>query len=185
MERSDYKGRQKLLTTETQRHREFWLKNQNGTVQRAINRFGVRHGVVSVKIVDMTWAGLETKKQETDQLTYSVIGAAIEVHRVLGPGLLESAYEECLCHELSLRSLRYRRQMPIPVTYKEVHLDCGYYADLVVSDELVIELKAVETIHRIHQAQLLTYMKLLELRKGLLINFHAPVLKEGIVRRVL
>ena len=133
----------------------------------------------------MIWAGLEVKKQNIDSLTYAVIGAAIEVHRALGPGLLESAYEECLCHELSIRGLVYRRQVPIPVNYKDVKLDCAYYADVIVSEELVLELKAVESIHRVHEAQLLTYMKLLNLKKGLLINFHAPVLKEGIVRRLL
>src|SRR5512142_1759362 len=109
----------------------------------------------------MTWAGLETKKQNADQLTYSVIGAAIEVHRELGPGLLESAYEECLCRELFLRSVAFRRQVPIPITYKEVHLDCGYCADLIIEDELVVEVKAVEPVNRAHEAQLLSYMKLL------------------------
>jgi GxxExxY protein len=102
---------------------------------------------------------------------------------VLGPGLLESAYEECLCRELFLRSISFRRQVPIPIAYKEVHLDCGYCADLIIADELVVELKAVEAIHRVHEAQLLSYMRLLGLKKGLLINFYVPVLKEGIVRR--
>lgn len=98
---------------------------------------------------------------------------------------MESAYEECLCHELFLRSLSFKRQVPIPLVYKEISLECTYYADIVVSDCLVLELKAVENIAKIHEAQLLTYMKLLSLKKGLLVNFHAPVLKDGIVRRVL
>jgi GxxExxY protein len=133
----------------------------------------------------MSWAGINLVQRERDPLTYSVIGAAIEVHRALGPGLMESAYEECLCHELFLRSLSFKRQVPIPLVYKEIRLDCAYYADIVVADSLVIELKAVENIAKIHEAQLLTYMKLLGIKKGLLINFHSPVLKEGIVRRVL
>ncbi|HEX6879427.1 MAG TPA: GxxExxY protein, partial [Terriglobales bacterium] len=112
-------------------------------------------------------------------------GAAIEVHRVLGPGLLESAYEECLCHELTTRGLSFRRQVEIPVSYKGVNLACGYTADLVVNEKVVVELKAVEHIARVHEAQLLTYMKLLGIHKGLLINFHTAILRQGIVRRVL
>ncbi|NCC32883.1 MAG: GxxExxY protein [Chloroflexia bacterium] len=119
------------------------------------------------------------------QLSHNVIGAAIEVHRALGPGLLESAYETCLCHELGLRGLSFQRQVPLPLTYKGVQLDCGYRIDLVVAGELLLELKAVEQILPIHEAQLLTYLRLTGIKLGLLINFNVPVLKQGIIRRVL
>lgn len=118
------------------------------------------------------------------ELTRPIIGAAIEVHRVLGPGLMESSYEECLCHELTLRALTFQRQVPIPLSYKNIQLDCSYRADLIIGD-VVVELKAVESILPIHEAQLLTYMRLLKKSVGLLINFNVPVLKEGIRRRVL
>ena len=122
---------------------------------------------------------------ELEKLTEQIIGAAIEVHRNLGPGLLESAYEECLCHELSLRGLSFKRQQSLPVKYKGVSLDCGYRLDLVVQDRVVLELKCVEKQLPIHEAQLLTYMKLGGFKVGLLLNFNVPVLKDGIVRRVL
>ena len=120
-----------------------------------------------------------------EELTRLIIGAAIEVHRVLGPGLLESVYEECLCYELSLRGLRFNRQVPLPVVYKEIKLDCGFRMDVVVEDAVILELKSVEAIAPIHEAQLLTYLKLSGKRVGLMINFNVPVLKDGIVRRVL
>lgn len=120
-----------------------------------------------------------------EELTEAIIGAAIEVHRTLGPGLLESAYEECLCHELQLRGLGYTRQIPMPVVYKGVRLDCGYRIDLLVEDKVVLELKTVEKLAPIHEAQLLTYLRLSGKRVGLLINFHSPVLKDGIKRMVL
>jgi GxxExxY protein len=119
-----------------------------------------------------------------DPRTSSIIAAAIEVHRHLGPGLLESAYEECLCHELHLILLDFRRRVPLPVVYKGLPLDCGYHIDLIVRDEVVVELKAIERILPIHQAQLLTYLKLAEKSVGLLINFNVPVLTQGITRRV-
>src|SRR5690606_7465873 len=100
------------------------------------------------------------------------IGAAIEVHRELGPGLLESAYEECLCCELSHRNLQFRRQVSLPLRYKEARLDCGYLADVIVEETVLLELKSVETLHSIHEAQLLTYLKITQLRVGLLINFN-------------
>ncbi len=121
----------------------------------------------------------------SDVLTQKVIGSAIEVHRHLGPGLLESAYEECLSWELSQAGLTVRRQVPLPVVYKEVRLDIGYRLDLVVKDQLVIELKRVEKLLPIHEAQLLTYLKLSGLRTGLLLNFNSTVLKDGIKRMVL
>ena len=120
-----------------------------------------------------------------EELTGKILGAAIEVHSTLGPGLLESAYEECLCHELELRGIRFRRQLDLPVSYKGVLLSCGYRLDIVVEDAVVIELKAVEHLLPIHEAQLLTYLRLSGKRVGLLINFNVVVLKRGIIRRVL
>jgi GxxExxY protein len=115
-------------------------------------------------------------------LTRRIIGAAIEVHRQLGPGLLESAYEECLCKELTLRGVSYERQKAIPVVYKGVKLECGYRIDLLVENRVVVELKAIEQIASIHEAIVLTYLKLSNNKVGLLINFHVPVLKDGIRR---
>jgi len=121
---------------------------------------------------------------EQDPLTGTVIGAAIEVHRGLGPGLLESAYEECLCHELNLARLGFQRQIPLPVVYKGVRLDCGYRLDVVVEGRLVVELKTVERLLPIHEAQLLTYLRLALIHTGLLLNFNVPVLRDGIKRMV-
>lgn len=123
--------------------------------------------------------------QSVNQLTESIIGAAIEVHKHLGPGLLESAYEECLCHELNLRKIPFQRQAPLPVVYKGVKLDCGYRIDLLVKNEVVVELKAVESIAPIHEAQVLTYMRLGGWRVGLIINFNVPIVIKGIKRLVL
>jgi GxxExxY protein len=122
---------------------------------------------------------------ELNKITEQIIGAAIDVHRALGPGLLESAYEECLCHELGLRQVPFERQRPLPLSYKKVKLDCGYRLDLLVSSAVVVEIKAVEVIQPIHEAQLLTYLKLGGWKLGLLINFNVPILKEGIRRRIL
>ncbi len=120
-----------------------------------------------------------------DPLTERVIGAAIEVHRHLGPGLLESAYEECLLWELGQAGLKPLRQVPLPVVYKEVKLDIGYRLDLVVQDKLIVELKTVEKLLPIHEAQLLTYLKLSGMKTGLLLNFHSAVLRDGMKRMVL
>jgi GxxExxY protein len=120
-----------------------------------------------------------------EQTTEAIIGAAIEVHRELGPGLLESAYEECFCHELHLRALNFQRQVELPVVYKGLKLDCGYRLDVIVENLVVVELKAIEQILPIHQAQLITYLKLTGKKVGLLINFNVAILKNGIVRRVL
>jgi GxxExxY protein len=117
-----------------------------------------------------------------NEITEAVIGAAIEVHKVLGPGLLESAYEECLCHELALRGLAFRRQVSVPVRYKSVALDCGYVLDLIIEDQVIVELKSVDSLQSVHAAQLLTYLRLLDKRLGLLINFRAARLVEGIKR---
>ena len=116
------------------------------------------------------------------QLTHEIIGAAIEVHRTLGPGLLESAYEECLARELTLRRIPFERQKPLPLVYKDVKLDCGYRIDLLVGSRVVVELKAVEALAPVHDAVVLTYLRLSDCRIGLLINFHTAVLKDGIRR---
>lgn len=123
-------------------------------------------------------------RRDLKELSGSVIGCAIEVHKVLGPGLLESAYEECLCHELTLRGIPFERQVPLPVTYKDVRLDCGYRLDLLVDDRIVIELKAVDTVTDIRKAQLLTYLRLQDVWVGLLINFNVARLVDGVVRMV-
>jgi len=123
--------------------------------------------------------------KELNLITEGVIGAAIEVHRIVGPGLLESAYEECLCRELSLRQITFQRQVPLPVRYKDILLDCGYRLDWLISNQVVVELKSIEKIDPIHEAQLLSYLKLGCYKIGLLINFNVPLLKDGIVRRIL
>jgi GxxExxY protein len=137
----------KLLTTESQRHREI--------------------------------------ENEKDPRTAAIIGAAIEVHRQLGPGLLESAYEQCLCRELHLRGQPFKCQVDLPASYKGLILDCGYKIDVVVNGGVIVELKAVERILPVHEAQLLTYMKLSGKKVGLLINFNSSLLTQGIIRRVL
>jgi GxxExxY protein len=119
-----------------------------------------------------------------NHLTGEVIGAAIEVHKHLGPGLLESAYEECLCHELSLRKITYERQKPLPINYKQVKLDISYRLDVVVEGKIILELKSCEKIEDIYKAQLLTYLRLSGLKLGLILNFNVPIMKEGIVRVV-
>jgi len=120
-----------------------------------------------------------------NDLSSSIIGAAIEVHRALGPGLLESAYEQCLTRELSLRNIPFQHQKPLPVHYKGTQLECGYRLDFLVADMLVVEVKAIDALLPIHHAQLLSYLKLGGWKLGLLINFHVPLLKEGIKRVVL
>lgn len=122
--------------------------------------------------------------KEEDKLSKETIGAAIEVHRHLGPGLLESAYEECLCRELAIREITFERQKPLAVSYKGVKLDCGYRLDVVVGGLIILELKAVDQVESIHEAQLLTYLKLSDLKLGILINFNVPLLKDGITRIV-
>jgi GxxExxY protein len=121
---------------------------------------------------------------KVNDLTRAIIGAAIEVHRVLGPGLLESAYEECLCRELALRGIRFKRQYPVPLEYKGVKLDKCYQLDLLVENFCVVEIKSVDAIHPIHEAQALTYMRLGDWRVGLIFNFSVEVLKDGGIRRL-
>ena len=122
---------------------------------------------------------------ENDLLSEKIIGFAIEVHRHLGPGLLESAYEECLCFELKQACISFQRQVPLPVVYKSVKLDCGYRLDLVIDRKIILELKTVERLLPIHEAQLLTYLQLSGIRIGLLLNFNTAVLKDGIRRLML
>ena len=121
---------------------------------------------------------------DINKLSSKIIGAAIEVHKALGPGLLESAYEECLCHEFGLRHISFEKQKLLPVNYKDKSLDCGYRMDIVVENTIILELKACEKIEPIHQAQLLTYLKLSDLNLGLLLNFNVNVMRDGIVRIV-
>ncbi|CAN5370557.1 GxxExxY protein [soil metagenome] len=127
---------------------------------------------------------VDNEHHKLDKLTEQIIGGAISVHRILGPGSLESAYEECLCFELNQSKLHLERQVPLPVVYKDVRLDCGYRMDLVVENSVIVEIKAVERIIPVHEAQLLSYLKLADKRVGLLINFHVPVLKNGLKRIV-
>jgi GxxExxY protein len=119
---------------------------------------------------------------DINKLTGEVIGAAIEFHKRLGPGLLESAYEECLCHELKLKEIPFEKQKELPIEYKGVKIKCGYKLDVIVANNLILELKACESMLPIHEAQLLTYLKLTGIKVGLLVNFNVPVLKEGIRR---
>lgn len=122
------------------------------------------------------------EKLEVNELTGNIIGCAIEVHRVLGPGLLESTYRQCLARELHLSGIGHKLEHPLPVEYKGVRLDCGYRIDVLVEDRVILELKAVEEVRAIHEAQLLTYMKLAGIGIGLLINFNVKMLKDGIKR---
>jgi GxxExxY protein len=120
-----------------------------------------------------------------EELSGRIIAAAIEVHRATGPGLLESAYQAMMEQELRIRGINFQRQVELPVTYKGMKLDCGYRIDLLVEEKIIVEIKAVEQMNPLHEAQLMTYLKLSGCRVGLLINFNVPVLKDGIIRRVL
>ena len=126
-----------------------------------------------------------TTLDDLNKLTGEVIGAAIEVHKFLGPGLLENVYEKCLCRELVLKDIPHESQKDLPIKYKGVELDCGYRMDIVVPDKLIVELKACDTLLPIHEAQLLTYLKLTKTKLGLLINFNVALLKSGIKRFAL
>ena len=119
-----------------------------------------------------------------DEISNKVIGCAIEVHRSLGPGLLESTYEQCLAREMDLSGIAFKLQSPLPVEYKGIKLDCGYRVDMLIEDKLIVELKSVEKTLPVHEAQILTYMKLANIQVGLLINFNVEKLKEGIKRFV-
>jgi|GEM_PF-213576 len=141
----------------------------------------------SLAPIDPTLTTKDTKsaKMEFEDLSNRVIGSAIEVHRHLGPGLLESAYEQCLAHELSRNRIAFQLQVAQPVKYKDVRLDCGYRIDILIENQIILELKSVEKLLGIHEAQLLTYMKLAAIKIGLLMNFNVTKLKEGIKRFVL
>jgi GxxExxY protein len=142
------------------------------------NKKGVR--------MDESWfVGENVDEHYGAGVTRGIIGAAIEVHRQLGPGLLESTYKACLAHELAERGIAYVCEVPLPVEYKGVRLDCGYRLDLIVEQTVIVELKSVDALHPVHEAQLLTYMKLSNHRVGLLINFNVTMLKSGIRRLIL
>ena len=142
--------------------------------------FSVLHSVSSV--LESFPAAAE---MDENQVTHEIIGAAIEVHRLLGPGLLESAYEECLARELALRGIRFERQKALPVVYKDVKLECGYRADLLVEERIIVELKSIEGFAPVHEAIVLTYLRLSGCRLGLLVNFNVPILKDGLRRYIL
>jgi GxxExxY protein len=125
-----------------------------------------------------------TDRDKLDQITGRIIGAAIEVHKTLGPGLLESAYEACLAYELRQLGYKVEQQKPLPIIYKDVKLDCGYRLDMVVEDLVIIEIKAIEQLAPIHDAQVISYLRLADKRVGLLINFHVSLLKNGVKRIV-
>ena len=127
----------------------------------------------------------KTTTYQDQELTHKILGAAIEVHRYLGPGLLESAYRFCLCMELDSLNIKYKQELTIPILYKNKKVDCGFRADIIVEDKVVLELKSVESLLPVHQSQLLTYLRLLNKQVGLLINFNEPALKTGIQRCVL
>ena len=124
------------------------------------------------------------EKEELNRITQTIIGAAIDVHKILGPGLLESAYEACLVYELLHSGIKVEQQKPLPLVYKQVSLDCGYRLDILVEEKVVVEIKSVDTLLPIHEAQLLSYLKLTGCKVGLLINFNVKVLTHGIIRRV-
>ena len=123
-------------------------------------------------------------EKKENQLSKEIISAAIEVHRNLGPGLLESSYEACLCYELSARNMRFEKQVSLPVKYKNIDLDCGYRLDVVVENRVILEIKSVDRLTSINEAQLLTYLRLSDLKLGMLINFNVPLLKNGMKRIV-
>ena len=125
-----------------------------------------------------------SEKEELNRITQNIIGAAMEVHKNLGPGLLESAYEACVVYELLQLGLQVEQQKPLPLVYKQVALDCGYRLDILVEGKVVVEVKSVDTLLPIHEAQLLSYLKLTGFKVGLLINFNVKALKDGIMRKV-
>ncbi|MBN1291968.1 MAG: GxxExxY protein [Candidatus Latescibacteria bacterium] len=128
---------------------------------------------------------MKVTKRKFSELSNKVIGAAIEVHKILGPGLLESTYQRCLVHELKLLNIHVEEEFPLPVEYKDISLDCGYRIDLLIDNQIIVELKSVEQLKSIHEAQLLTYMKLANIKQGFLINFNVVLLKDGLKSFIL
>ena len=126
-----------------------------------------------------------SKNIEFSELSNKVIGCAIEVHKSLGPGLLESAYQQCLCHELKLNQINFQQEKPLPVNYKGCQLDCGYRIDILIENEIILELKSIERLQPIHEAQILSYMKLANIKQGFLINFNVTLLKDGLKSFIL
>ncbi len=125
------------------------------------------------------------KNIEFSELSNKVLGCAIEVHKSLGPGLLESAYQHCLCHELKLNHINFQKEKPLPINYKGCKLDCGYRIDILVENEIILELKSIERLQRIHEAQIISYMKLAQIKQGFLINFNVTLLKDGLKSFIL
>ncbi|MBE0511085.1 MAG: GxxExxY protein [Gammaproteobacteria bacterium] len=154
---------------------------------KAINRKDAEKGYLTAEHAEHAEYAEENKEVDVsgrDRLTQQIIACAIEVHRHLGPGLLESAYEECLCWEFSQHNISFERQCSQPVSYKGMQLNCGFRMDIVVDNQVVLELKSVETLLPLHQAQLISYLRLSGLERGLLINFNVPILSKGIKRIV-
>ena len=137
------------------------------------------------KFQDFVLGELSMSDIEFSEISNRVIGCAIEVHKTIGPGLLESSYQQCLAHELRLNNINFELEKPLPVVYKNVQLNCGYRIDLLIENELIIELKSVEHLNPIHEAQILSYMKLAKIKYGLLINFNVKLLKKGLKSFVL
>ena len=125
------------------------------------------------------------KNIEFSELSNKVIGCAIEVHKALGPGLLESAYQHCLCHELKLNHINFQKEKPLPINYKGCRLDCGYRIDILVENEIILEIKSIERLQRIHEAQIISFMKLSDIKQGFLINFNVTLLKDGLKSFIL
>lgn len=132
----------------------------------------------------MSVAEFEVLSARTESLAAQIVDAAVKVHKALGPGLLESVYEICLCHELSLRGIAFQRQVELPVCYEGIRLEAGFRIDILVDSCLVVELKTVDALSPLHEAQLLTYLKLSNNRLGLLLNFNVPIMKQGIKRLI-
>ena len=176
-----------LITTENTPIQSFPVKYCPPCVI-ALHHFVDYTGQAFHRVNFLTGQAESTEKVVKDSFTGKIIGCAIEVHRALGPGLLESTYQQCLDRELAINNIKFSLEKPLPVEYKGVHLDCGYRIDILIESEdvpcrlLIVELKSVEEIKEIHRAQLLTYMKLSKIKTGLLINFNVKRLKDGIER---
>jgi GxxExxY protein len=160
------------------RRRKRFTTERTENTEKTLLLFSVNSVASVVNLLSMT------ERERLNGITKSIIGAAIQVHSALGPGLLESAYEACLAFELERRQLRVERQKPLPLIYEQVKLDCGYRIDLLVEGSVVVEIKSVDAVAPIHEAQVITYLKLSGCKLALLINFNVPLLKDGIRRFV-